>query len=354
MAILNGFDIEGGLKNIYGQGGPGDPLIALGTGLLARRNVGEGLAQGFQNIQANQLLQQQRDTEALRKRQIEAQIAKSSQPDYGVATVGGQLVSYDKNNPNSGVNALPNQPKPATGHWAGQSELPAGYDAAKMPPIWISPTGEPEFKGTVQKTNTIEDEIGARENAIKARKLDPNDPRNQQYIMTGRYPKEEQQPLTAGDKKAILEADELVMSNNAAIEALNKAKDLSKKAWGFKGAGVASSMLSPFNQGAQDTVDLDNIVVGQALANLKSVFGGNPTEGERAIMLQLQGSSSLPDAERQRIYDRAIGLAQKRLDFNQKRSDELRGGTYYKPNNQQQNNPQNNTPAKTPAWSIVQ
>ena len=353
MPILDGFnstfDFERGLNNIYGQGGVGDPLIALGTGLLSRRNVGEGLAQGFQNIQANQLLQRQRGMDALRQKQIEASIAKANQPDYGFATVGNQLVSYDKSNPSLGVNALPNQPKPAQGHWAGQNEMPAGYDASKMPPIWINPTGEPEIKGSApQKTNTIEDDISSRQRAIVSRNLDPNDPRNQQYIMTGRYPREEQQPLTAGDKKAILEADEMVLSNNSAISALKKAKEASPKAWGYRGAGTAASILAPFNQGAQDTVDLDNIVVGQALANLKTIFGGNPTEGERAIMLQLQGSSALPDAERQRIYDRGIALAQKRLEFNQKQAEGLRSGTYYNPRNQSAN-----TPAKTPTWSVV-
>ena len=60
-------------------------------------------------------------------------------------------------------------------------------------------------------------------------------------------------------------------------------------------------------------------------------FGGAPTEGERKILLDIQGSSNLPDAVRQKIYDRAIGMAQSRLKFNEERAKELRGGQFYKP-----------------------
>jgi len=63
---------------------------------------------------------------------------------------------------------------------------------------------------------------------------------------------------------------------------------------------------------------------------LKAIFGGNPTEGERAILLDIQGSSSQPDAVRQKIFDRAIQLAQRRLEFNYQKANELRGGQYYK------------------------
>ena len=48
-------------------------------------------------------------------------------------------------------------------------------------------------------------------------------------------------------------------------------------------------------------------------------------------MLDIQGSSSLPDTVRQKIYDRAIGLAQNRLKFNEQRAAEMRGGQFYKP-----------------------
>jgi len=173
-------------------------------------------------------------------------------------------------------------------------------------------------------------EMKAREAQIIAQGGDPKDPRNLQWINSGKYPKEDQSPLTATDKKAIMEADEMVMTNSSVIDNLKQAKVLSKDAFGFKGAGIVSQAGSLIgNDASQATVEMDNLITQNALGQLKAVFGGAPTEGERAILMQIQGASSQPDAVRQKIFDRAIEMANKRLKFNQQKADELRGGTYY-------------------------
>lgn len=156
----------------------------------------------------------------------------------------------------------------------------------------------------------------------------------QSYALTGKLPKEDQ-ALTAGDREAIRTADENIQASNNVIGALTQAKELSKKALGFPGAGVVAKGGALFgNETAISTTELDNMISGQALDSLRAVFGGNPTEGERKILLDIQGSSSQPDAVRQKIFDRAISAAQKRMQFNQDRANELRGGTYYKPQDQ--------------------
>lgn len=156
----------------------------------------------------------------------------------------------------------------------------------------------------------------------------------QSYALTGKLPKEDQ-ALTAGDRDAIRTADENILASNNVIGALTQAKELSRKALGFPGAGVAAKAGALIgNETAIATTELDNMISGQALDSLRAVFGGNPTEGERKILLDIQGSSSQPDAVRQKIFDRAISAAQKRLQFNKDRADELRGGTYYKPQDQ--------------------
>lgn len=167
----------------------------------------------------------------------------------------------------------------------------------------------------------------------------------QSYALTGKLPKEDQQ-LTAGDREAIRTADENIQASNNVINALTQAKTLSKQALGFPGAGVAAKAGALFgNDTAIATTELDNLISGQALDSLRAVFGGNPTEGERKILLDIQGSSSQPDAIRQKIFDRAITAAQKRQQFNQDRANELRGGTYYKPKDQA--NPQATGDVKT-------
>jgi hypothetical protein len=187
-----------------------------------------------------------------------------------------------------------------------------------------------------EQDTTFSDAVNQRKQAASANGLDPNSPGYQSYVLTGKMPREDAQPLTATDKKAIQEADEHVLSNQAAIESLQRAKKLSPQAFTGPGAGTrgyAASFLGPTSDLGKSgiaTENLTNEVMTNALGQLKSIFGGNPTEGERAILLEMQGSVSKPDAVRQDIFDRAQKLAEKRLAFNQQRADELRGGTFYK------------------------
>lgn len=179
--------------------------------------------------------------------------------------------------------------------------------------------------------------IEQRKQAAIANGLDQSSPGFQSFVLTGKMPREDAQPLTAGDKEAIRSADDAVVSNRAAIDSLNRAKKLSKDAYTGPTAGVrgyAASFLgetSDIGKAGNATENLSNEVMTNALGQLKSIFGGNPTEGERKILLEMQGSVTKPDSVRQAIFDRAIGLAQKRLEFNQQRADQLRGNTYYKP-----------------------
>jgi hypothetical protein len=98
------------------------------------------------------------------------------------------------------------------------------------------------------------------------------------------------------------------------------------------GAGVRGVVGSQVGlEGAQATEQLENEITSNALGQLKAIFGGAPTEGERKILLDIQGSTGKPDAVRQGIYDRAQKAAEKRLEFNRQRADALRGGSFYKP-----------------------
>lgn len=180
------------------------------------------------------------------------------------------------------------------------------------------------------------DTISNRTAAATKMGLSPDDPGFKSYVLTGKMPREDAQPLTATDKKAILEADEKVQSGRQTIDNLNKAKLLSKEAmsgpWATK-RGYAASFLgetSDTGKAGVATQDLENLVTSNALQQLRSIFGGNPTEGERGILLDIQGSVNKPDNVRQKIYDRAIEAADKRLKFEQQRADELRGGSFYK------------------------
>lgn len=174
-------------------------------------------------------------------------------------------------------------------------------------------------------------QVEARRAAAEAAGIKPDSPGYQTYLATGKMPREDQQPLSATDKKAILEADEGVAAAEASISALQQAKVLSKRAYEGPAAGYRGTGTALFGSEAGiATKELDNLITSNALSQLKGIFGAAPTEGERKILMDIQGSVSQPDAVRQRIYDRAIQMAARRLEFNKQRAGELRGGTFYK------------------------
>jgi hypothetical protein len=140
--------------------------------------------------------------------------------------------------------------------------------------------------------------------------------------------------LSASAQKELFEADELAKSSENAIGMLTQALELNKKAYsgiGAKPLAVVRSNLPGFgeSEAANSTIDLDNLMTGQALESLKATFGGMPTEGERKILLDIQASADKTPAQRKIIIDRAIEMANKRMKFNKSKADALRKGTYF-------------------------
>jgi hypothetical protein len=56
-----------------------------------------------------------------------------------------------------------------------------------------------------------------------------------------------------------------------------------------------------------------------------------PTEGERKILLEVQGSVGKAPEVRKAIYERAKVAATRRVKFNQDKAEALRGGEYFTP-----------------------
>jgi hypothetical protein len=117
---------------------------------------------------------------------------------------------------------------------------------------------------------------------------------------------------------------------------LQYAKQLSKKAASGPFAlerGQAGSWFGGgmFGEGGKETVMLHNTIINNAVDQLKATFGGNPSEGERKILLEMAGSINASDEVRQEIYDRGIKLAKEKLAENARRAQQIRGGTYYQP-----------------------
>lgn len=186
------------------------------------------------------------------------------------------------------------------------------------------------------------DDFAKRKAAADTYGLSPDDPAYKSFLLTGKMPREDQAPLTATDKKAILEADDAVLSNTNVINMLEsviggeKGQTLNDRAGSGDLAGTQSWLARNdptgfFNDAkGEATTELNNVVMGQALGSLKSIFGAAPTEGERKILLEMQASMDKTPREREIVIRRAIDLAKLRLSFNKQRVDELRGGSFYK------------------------
>jgi len=73
---------------------------------------------------------------------------------------------------------------------------------------------------------------------------------------------------------------------------------------------------------------LNNLLGAQGLAKLKTTFGGNPTEGERAILLELEGIGSKTKEERGAVIRRTYKVLQDKQAREQKRLDDISSGAY--------------------------
>lgn len=139
--------------------------------------------------------------------------------------------------------------------------------------------------------------------------------------------------LSPTSQKELFEADETIQSSANVVSLLKQGLELNDKAFFGPLAKTRAKMmsLSPGDTPSADaTINLDNLMTGQALESLKAVFGGMPTEGERKILLDMQASVDKTPTQRKDILDRAIELANRRMEFNKSKAESIRKGKYFK------------------------
>lgn len=200
------------------------------------------------------------------------------------------------------------------------------FDTATNQPVFTAPAREGADEGAKLRA-----QMEARREAAPGLGLQEGTPAYRSFVGAGKIGAD--RDMSAGDKKAIDTADNAVLSAQTSIGMLEQAKELSAKAYAGPLASARGKAMSliPGNEAGQATLDYDNIVTANALANLKTTFGGNPTEGERKILLEVAGSSNQPHALRLRILQRAIDAANLRIQQSESRAAQIREGTYYRP-----------------------
>ena len=317
-----------------------NPLTQTGLGILMAAMQGGDLNQGATagaqrgNMALQQLLQQRKLQQQEMQRRALQQAISGSETFRGMSPGDRAFLAA---NPEAAQQLLVAQAKSrlAQDTPAAQAELEGQRLQNQIRQRQLEKPLDPVQLG--------QNEAAARRAQIEAAGIDPTSPAAKAFIASGKMPREDQQPLTATDKKAILEADEMVLNTQGVIKALDEAKVLSKKAYTGPTAqlrGYAGSLVGA--EGGQETEELTNLITNNALQQLKATFGAAPTEGERKILLEIQGSVNKAPRVREAIFERARVLAENRLKFYSKRAEEMRGGDYFK-------TPKAQTPADTPA-----
>ena len=138
--------------------------------------------------------------------------------------------------------------------------------------------------------------------------------------------------MTATETRQMQEAESGVTSSDIAIEALTRAIELSPtaytKARTDRFARAWAEETDPDSPKVVATREMEQLITTNVLNSLKVMFGGNPTEGERAIALATQGIEAVSTDERGRILESLLGIAQKRRNELADRVERIQSGEY--------------------------
>lgn len=153
---------------------------------------------------------------------------------------------------------------------------------------------------------------------------DPNNPLNMKRVGQG--------PMSPTTQKELFEAEDVVNSGAFVVDALDQALTLNASAFDGPMADIRGDTSALFgNEGGVATAQLKNLTTELALNQLKATFGAAPTEGERQILMELQGSVNQPKKVREKIFKRAKELALRRIEINKQKAEALRTGDYFEP-----------------------
>jgi hypothetical protein len=146
------------------------------------------------------------------------------------------------------------------------------------------------------------------------------------------FQQEQSTKLSPTEIKLKEETETVLGSINDAMGSLNRAYSLNPKT--FEGTFVditRQKMLeqtNPKDPRVLATREQKNLLSKSAISNLRAAFGGNPTEGERNALLDLEGLDSKSKEERAQIMKNTYKLLKDRRDRQQKRLNEISSGAF--------------------------
>jgi tetratricopeptide (TPR) repeat protein len=125
--------------------------------------------------------------------------------------------------------------------------------------------------------------------------------------------------MSTTEARAKLDAEREVLQSEIAIDAIKKAIELSPIAY-TKSVGDQISLrrarlTDPSNERVVATSLMEQSMTTNVLSSLRAMFGGNVTEGERAIALATQGLNEESPEARTAIFQVLLDIANKRNTY---------------------------------------
>jgi len=144
--------------------------------------------------------------------------------------------------------------------------------------------------------------------------------------------KTQQAKLTPGEMKLKTETEDQVSSADAAMAALERAYRLNPNTFDSSAIDTAQRKVLEA-AGSKDakllaTREMENLLAQEALGKLRVTFGGNPTEGERKILLDLEGIGAKSIEERAQIMKNTFRILKEARVRHAKRLNEINAGLY--------------------------
>jgi hypothetical protein len=133
------------------------------------------------------------------------------------------------------------------------------------------------------------------------------------------------------EMRQIIQTEDIVNNRLAGIRSVQDALGLNQQAYEGSLAGGRAALARLFSSDDPAyvaTEQLEQLVKSGALADLKATFGGNPTEGERKALLELQANITKPRAVREKFLRRLLQEMQIGLGNQTKRLEDLKTGQY--------------------------
>jgi hypothetical protein len=146
------------------------------------------------------------------------------------------------------------------------------------------------------------------------------------------FQQEQAGKLSPTEIKLKEETETVLGSINDAMGSLNRAYSLNPKTFDGTFVDIAQQKMleqtNPKDPRVLATREQRNLLSKSAISNLRAAFGGNPTEGERNALLDLEGLDSKSKEERAQIMKNTYKLLKDRRDRQSKRLNEISSGAF--------------------------